>query len=86
MAAILSFRDLDVYKLAREQARRIFIITKLFPKEEKYSLIDQIRRSSRAVDALYTKLKGGKCLIHIGREGLPYAFYVLYAELILTYS
>lgn len=52
MAIITSFRDLDVYKLAREQARRIFIITKLFPKEEKYSLIDQIRRSSRAVDAL----------------------------------
>ena len=52
MAIIMSFRDLDVYKLAREQAKRIFIITQSFPKEEKYSMIDQIRRSSRAVDAM----------------------------------
>ncbi len=48
MAVIMSFRDLDVYKLAREQAKSIFTITKSFPKEEKYSLTDQIRRSSRA--------------------------------------
>jgi four helix bundle protein len=47
-----SFRDLDVYKLAREQAGRIFVLTKSFPKEERYSLTDQIRRSSRAVNAL----------------------------------
>ena len=39
-------------RLAREQAKRIFIIAKTFPKEEKYSLTDQIRRSSRAVDAM----------------------------------
>ena len=52
MAIIRSFRDLDVYKLAREQAGRIFAMTKSFPKEERYSLTDQIRRSSRAVDAM----------------------------------
>ncbi len=52
MAIILSFRDLEVYKLAREQAKLIFITTKKFPKEEKYSLTDQIRRSSRAVNAM----------------------------------
>jgi len=52
MAIILSFRDLDVYKLAREQAKKIFLTTKTFPKEEKYSLTDQIRRSSRAVNAM----------------------------------
>ena len=52
MAVILSFRDLAVYKLAREQAKRIFTISKSFPKEEKYSLTDQIRRSSRAVNAM----------------------------------
>ncbi len=52
MAIILSFRELEVYKLAREQARIIFITTKRFPKEEKYSLTDQIRRSSRAVNAM----------------------------------
>src|SRR5438067_10244717 len=52
MAAIKSFRELDVYKLALVQARRIFVITKEFPKEERYSLTDQIRRSSRAVNAM----------------------------------
>jgi len=52
MAIILSFRDLEVYKLAREQAKIIFITTKKFPREEKYSLTDQIRRSSRAVNAM----------------------------------
>ncbi len=52
MAIILSFRDLEVYKLAREQAKIIFITTKKFAKEEKYSLTDQIRRSSRAVNAM----------------------------------
>ena len=52
MALIKSFRDLDVYKLALKEATKIFTITKNFPKEETYSLTDQIRRSSRAVNAL----------------------------------
>ena len=52
MAQINSFRELKVYQLAREQARVIFEVTKSFPSEEKYSLTDQIRRSSRAVNAL----------------------------------
>jgi four helix bundle protein len=52
MAAIKSFRDLDVYKLALGEAKKIFIVTKAFPREEIYSLTDQIRRSSRAVDAM----------------------------------
>jgi four helix bundle protein len=52
MARIASFRDLDVYKLAREEAKRVFTVTHEFPKEERFSLTDQIRRSSRAVDAL----------------------------------
>jgi len=43
--------DLDVYKLSVEAAMRIFEATKSFPKEEKYSLTDQIRRSSRSVSA-----------------------------------
>ncbi|MDZ7721989.1 MAG: four helix bundle protein [candidate division KSB1 bacterium] len=46
---IRSHRELDVYKLAFESAMKIFEITKGFPKEEKYSLIDQMRRSSRSV-------------------------------------
>jgi four helix bundle protein len=52
MAVIRSFRDLDVYKLAREQARNLFAVSKSFPKEERFSLTDQIRRSSRAVNAM----------------------------------
>ena len=41
--------EMDVYKLAYEQAMKIFSLTKSFPAEEKYSLTDQIRRSSRSV-------------------------------------
>jgi four helix bundle protein len=52
MASIKSFRDLDVYKLGRVQAKKIFIVTRAFPKEERFSLTDQMRRSSRAVNAM----------------------------------
>jgi len=44
-----SFRDLTVYKKAFALAMDIFQASKSFPKEERYSLTDQIRRSSRAV-------------------------------------
>jgi four helix bundle protein len=47
-----SFRDLKVYQVAREAARSVFEFSKSFPHEERYSLIDQIRRSSRAVKAM----------------------------------
>jgi four helix bundle protein len=46
---IKSFRELTVYQKAFEQAMRIFEITKRFPKEEQYSLTDQMRRASRSV-------------------------------------
>lgn len=46
-----SFRDLIVYRKARELALEIFRLTKRFPKEEAYSLTDQIRRSSRSIGA-----------------------------------
>jgi four helix bundle protein len=42
-------RDLDVYNLAFDTAMIIFKISKAFPKDEKYSLTDQVRRSSRSV-------------------------------------
>lgn len=45
------FRDLIVYQKAYKLAIEIFEITKCFPKEEKYSLTDQIRRSSRSIPA-----------------------------------
>lgn len=44
-------RDLKVYQLAYKLAMEIFHASKRFPKEEKYSLTDQIRRSSRSVAA-----------------------------------
>lgn len=47
--AYTDFRDLTAYKKAFEQAEKIFELSLIFPKEEKYSLIDQIRRSSRSV-------------------------------------
>lgn len=43
------FEDLKVYQLAYQLALEIFEISKCFPIEEKYSLTDQIRRSSRSV-------------------------------------
>lgn len=48
---IRSHRELDVYKMSFEVSMKIFELTKTFPKEEKYSLSDQIRRSSRSVCA-----------------------------------
>ena len=45
----VTFKDLTVYKKAFDLAMNIFEISKSFPKEEKYSLTDQIRRSSRSV-------------------------------------
>ena len=46
---ILRHQDLLVYKKAIEGAMRIFELSKSFPKEETYSLTDQVRRSSRCV-------------------------------------
>ena len=52
MALIKSFRDLNVYKTARAETQNIYLRSRNFPAEEKYSLTDQIRRSSRAVRAM----------------------------------
>jgi four helix bundle protein len=48
---IRHFRELEVYQLAMGSAMQIFEFSKNFPTEEKYSLTDQIRRSSRSVCA-----------------------------------
>lgn len=48
---VQTHRDLEVYRKALEAAMEIFEHTKTFPKEEMYSLTDQIRRSSRSVTA-----------------------------------
>ena len=52
---IESFRDLKVYNLAFEMQQEIFELSKKFPKEELYSLTDQIRRSSRSIGSNITE-------------------------------
>ena len=46
-----SFRDLLVYQKAKALSKEIFQLTKSFPREEAYSLTDQIRRCSRSIGA-----------------------------------
>ncbi len=46
-----SFRELIVYQRQRELARRVFEVSKSFPREEAYSLTDQVRRASRSIGA-----------------------------------
>jgi four helix bundle protein len=50
-AGIQSYRDLQVYQYSYSLAMEVFHLTKTFPKEEMYSLTDQLRRSSRSVAA-----------------------------------
>lgn len=47
----IDVEDLDVYQLSFKLQQRIFEITKQFPRDEMYSLTDQVRRSSRSVGA-----------------------------------
>lgn len=51
MAYVNFYNELDVYKLSRQLAKYVYTISKGFPKEEKFSLTDQIRRSSRSARA-----------------------------------
>ncbi len=48
---IRHFRDLDVYQRAFSAGMEIYELTKKFPADERYSMVDQIRRSSRSVCA-----------------------------------
>ncbi|HEX9663748.1 MAG TPA: four helix bundle protein [Candidatus Binatia bacterium] len=41
-----SVEDLDVFKLAHQLTIKIYAVTKTFPKEETYSLVDQMRRAA----------------------------------------
>src|SRR5437667_10348315 len=58
MAIARTFRDLKVYQLAEESAQTIFLLSRQFPMEERYSLTDQVRRSSRAVKAMIAEAWG----------------------------
>lgn len=51
MGNIRSYKELRVYQSAMEAAMQIFELTKRFPAEEKFSMVDQMRRSSRSVCA-----------------------------------
>ena len=51
MEFVKNYSELEVYKFSRNLSKEVFEITKEFPKEEMYSLTDQIRRSSRSVGA-----------------------------------
>jgi len=46
-----NFKSMKVYRMAYDAAMEIFEVSKNFPKDEKYSLVDQMRRSSRSVCA-----------------------------------
>jgi four helix bundle protein len=48
---ISSFRELRVYRCGLDLQQEIFALSKAFPPEERYSLTDQVRRSSRSVGA-----------------------------------
>lgn len=51
MESIRSYKELRVYQAAMTAAMKIFELSRQFPQEEKYSLTDQVRRSSRSVCA-----------------------------------
>jgi four helix bundle protein len=63
----IKINDTKVYKLAFQLAMEIFEVSKRFPKEERYSLTDQVRRSSRSVCA---------CLAEAHRKRLYPAHFV----------
>jgi four helix bundle protein len=58
MPIIRSFRDLRVYQESRTEAQRIFKLSQSFPRDERFSLTDQIRRSARAVKSMTAEAWG----------------------------
>ena len=51
MSSIRHFRELEVYQLSMDASMKLFELSKRFPLQERYSLTDQVRRSSRSVCA-----------------------------------
>ena len=70
---IKSFFDLDVFKISYAFAMDIFTITRNFPKEEKYSLTDQLVRSSRSVSANIAEGFGKRTYENEFKKHLVYA-------------
>ena len=74
---VTNFKDLIVYEKAHKLAMKVFELSQKFPKEEKYSLTDQMRRSSRSVSSciaeswakrLYVKAFVNKLTDSLGEE------------------
>jgi hypothetical protein len=80
---IRTVRDLKVYRKALDSAMEIFELTKKFPKEETYSLTDQIRRASRSVcsnlsEAIFLRPSVFRSVVHLHSEAvflLPSVFH-----------
>jgi four helix bundle protein len=70
MSPIETVDDLEVYRIARKLALDIFELTKEFPKEERYSLTDQIRRSSRSIKANIAEGWGKRIYITVFKRHL----------------
>lgn len=51
MEYVERYSELEVYKMTKQLSKQLFETTKAFPKEEMYSLTDQVRRSSRSIGA-----------------------------------
>ncbi|WP_339757732.1 four helix bundle protein [Algoriphagus aquimarinus] len=64
MAFVNSFKELEVYKLSRELASMIYKLSLTSPSEERYSLTDQIRRSSRSIGAQIAESWGKRRFIN----------------------
>lgn len=60
-----TFRELRTYQAARAAAGEIFQVSKRFPNEERYSLTDQIRRSSRATKTMLAEAWGRRRYIAV---------------------
>jgi len=58
MESSFGFEELEVWKRANAFRKKVFLVVKFFPVEEKYRLIDQIVRSSRSVGALIAEGHG----------------------------
>jgi four helix bundle protein len=70
---IKSLLDLEIFTLSYKYSMEIFQVTRKFPKEEKYSLIDQIIRSSRSISANIAEGWGKRIYINEFKRSLVYA-------------
>lgn len=65
--------DLEIFRLSHELAMDIYRITRKFPKEERYSLIDQVVRSSRSITANISEGWGKRVYVNDFKRHLIFA-------------